>query len=136
MRQEAAQREGVRTVQGGKHSKEERREGRCSTALGVCVHAQSCPTLWDRMDGSPPVSSVRGIFPGNNTGVGCHFKWKTKTRSFFSQSHLKASKPLPPNNCLFLVVPSPAPPDKCSTEDPQHRTRMGVISSVPWWLRG
>ena len=25
------------------------------------------------MDCSPPGSSVRGIFPGKNTGVGCHF---------------------------------------------------------------
>ena len=35
--------------------------------------AQSCPTLWDPTDCSPPGSSVHGIFPGNNTGVGCHF---------------------------------------------------------------
>ena len=35
--------------------------------------AQSCVTLWDPTDCSPPGSSVHGIFPGNNTGVGCHF---------------------------------------------------------------
>ena len=34
---------------------------------------QSCPTLCDPMDCSPPGSSVHGIFPGKNTGVGCHF---------------------------------------------------------------
>ena len=33
---------------------------------------QSCPTLCDPRDGSPPGSSVHGIFPGKNTGVGCH----------------------------------------------------------------
>ena len=27
----------------------------------MCVHAQSCPTLCDPMDGSPPGSSVHGI---------------------------------------------------------------------------
>ena len=27
----------------------------------VCVHAQSCPTLWDPTDGSPPGSSVQGV---------------------------------------------------------------------------
>ena len=39
----------------------------------TCVGAQSCPTLCDPRDCSPPGSSVRGIFPGKNTGVGCHF---------------------------------------------------------------
>ena len=32
--------------------------------------AQSCPTLCDPMDCSPPGSSVHGDFPGKNTGVG------------------------------------------------------------------
>ena len=39
----------------------------------LCVHAQllqSCLTLCDPMD--QPESSVRGIFPDKNTGVGCH----------------------------------------------------------------
>jgi len=36
-----------------------------------CV-AQSCPTLWDPMDCSPPGSSVHGDSPSRNTGVGCH----------------------------------------------------------------
>ena len=34
---------------------------------------QSCPTLCDPIDGSPPGSTIPGIFPGKNTGVGCHF---------------------------------------------------------------
>ena len=34
---------------------------------------QLCPTLWDPMECSLPVSSIHGIFPGKNTGVGCHF---------------------------------------------------------------
>ena len=33
---------------------------------------QSCPTLCDPRDCSPPGSSVHGDSPGNNTGVGCH----------------------------------------------------------------
>ena len=33
--------------------------------------AQSCPTLCDSMDCSPPGSSVHGGSPGKNTGVGC-----------------------------------------------------------------
>ena len=35
--------------------------------------AQSCLTLCDPMDCSPPGTSVHGIFPGKNTGAGCHF---------------------------------------------------------------
>ena len=38
---------------------------------GVLV-AQSCPTLCDPVDCSPPGSSVHGDSPGKNTGVGCH----------------------------------------------------------------
>ena len=42
----------------------------------VCMHAkslQSCLTLCDPMDCSLPGSSIHGIFPGKNSGVGCHF---------------------------------------------------------------
>ena len=35
--------------------------------------AQSCLTLCDPMDCSPPGSSVHGNFPGKSAGVGCHF---------------------------------------------------------------
>ena len=34
--------------------------------------AQSCLTLRNPMDCSPPGSSVHGDFPGKSTGVGCH----------------------------------------------------------------
>ena len=35
--------------------------------------AQTCPTLCDPMDCSPPASSVHGDSPGKNTGMGYHF---------------------------------------------------------------
>ena len=38
----------------------------------VCLVAQSCPTLCDLMDSSPPGSSVYGDSLGKNTGVSCH----------------------------------------------------------------
>ena len=34
---------------------------------------QSCPTLCDPIDGSPPGSPNPWDSPGKNTGVGCHF---------------------------------------------------------------
>ena len=37
-----------------------------------CSVTQSCPTLCDLMDCSPPGSSIHGDSPGKNTGVGCH----------------------------------------------------------------
>ena len=40
--------------------------------LPVCLGAQSCPTLCNPRDCSPPGSSVLGDSPGKNTGVGCH----------------------------------------------------------------
>ena len=52
---------------------------------------QSCPTLCDLIDGSPPGSPVSGIFLGKNTGVGCHFLlqcMKVKCESEIAQSCL------------------------------------------------
>ena len=38
----------------------------------LCLVTQSCPTLCDLMDCSPPGSPVHGGSPGKNTRVGCH----------------------------------------------------------------
>ena len=38
----------------------------------MCVVTQSCPTLCDPIDCSPPGSSVHGDSPGKNTGVDGH----------------------------------------------------------------
>ena len=42
-------------------------------SVHACSVAQSCPTLCDPIDCSPPGSSFPRDFPGKNTGVGCHF---------------------------------------------------------------
>ena len=50
---------------------------------------QSCPTLCDPIDGSPPDSPVPGILQAKNTGVGCHFLlqcMKVKSESEVAQS--------------------------------------------------
>ena len=44
----------------------------CAVCMFLCLVAQSCLTLCDTMDCSPPGSSVHGDSPGKNTGVGCH----------------------------------------------------------------
>ena len=38
----------------------------------LCLVTQSCLTLCDLMDCSPPGSSVHGDSLGKSTGVGCH----------------------------------------------------------------
>ena len=49
----------------------------CCTSVkySACMHAkslQSCQTLCDPMDCSPPGSSVHGDFLGKDTAGGCH----------------------------------------------------------------
>ena len=44
----------------------------CSFLVMLCLVSQSCSTLCDPMECSPPGSSVHGDTPGKNTGVGCH----------------------------------------------------------------
>ena len=44
-----------------------------AAAAAAAKLLQSCPTLCDPIDGSPPGSPVPGILLGKNTGVGCHF---------------------------------------------------------------
>ena len=56
-------------------------------AAAAAKSLQSCPTLCDPMDGSPPGSPWDS--PGKNTGVGCHFLLqcvKVKSESEVTQS--------------------------------------------------
>ena len=54
----------------------------------MCICAQSRPALCNLMDCSPPSSSVHGIFPGKNTGVGCYFLLWGIFLTQVSNSHL------------------------------------------------
>jgi len=59
---------------------------------------QSCPTLCDPIDGSPPGSPVPGILQARkNTGVGCHFPLqciKVKSESQVTQYCSTLSDPI------------------------------------------
>ena len=46
----------------------------------LCLVVQSCPTLCDPMDCSPPGSSVHGDSPGRNTEVGCQSRFEAWDR--------------------------------------------------------
>ena len=82
---------------------------------------QSCPTLCDPIDGSPPVSPGPGIFPSKKTGVGCRFLlqfMKVKSESEVAQSCLTPSDPMdcsPPSSsvqapptylCIYMFIQS------------------------------
>ena len=64
-----------------------------SAAAAAAKSLQSCPTLCDPIDGSPPGPAS----PGKNTGVGCHFLlqcMKVKSESEVAQSCLTLSNPM------------------------------------------
>ena len=42
-------------------------------AAAAAKSLQSCPTLCDPIDGSPPGFPIPGILQARTTGVGCHF---------------------------------------------------------------
>ena len=59
----------------------------CAAAAAKSI--QSCPTLCDPIDSSPPGSPRPWDSPGKNTGVGCHFLlqcMKMKSESEFTPS--------------------------------------------------
>ena len=66
--------------------------------FSVSEVAQSCPTLFDPMDCSLPGSSVHGIFPGKNTGVGCHFL----LQGIFLTQGLNPGLPLQCSRCFTV----------------------------------
>ena len=73
----------------------------CAAAAAAAAAAkslQSCPTLCDPIDGSPPGSPVPGILQARkNTGTGCHFLLqclKVKSESEVAQSCPALSDPM------------------------------------------
>ena len=68
--------------------------------------AQSCPTLWDLMDCSPPGSSVHGISQPS-TGVGCQFLLLSSHLNYFkrSASGSHANLTLTSHTPVFCLAP-------------------------------
>ena len=79
------------------------------TAATAAKSLQSCSTLCDPIDGSPQGSPIPGIFPGKNTGVGCHFLlqcMKMKSESEVTQSRPTLSDPMdcsPPGSSVHGI---------------------------------
>ena len=70
---------------------------------------QSCPTLCNSIDSSPPGSPRPWDSPGKNTGVGCHFLlqcMKVKSESEVAQSCPTPSDPMdcsPPGSSIHGI---------------------------------
>src|SRR5574341_1654805 len=67
-----------------------------AAAAATAKSLESCPTLCDPMDGSPPGSPGPWESPGKNTGVGCHFLlqcMQVKSESEVAQSCPTLSDP-------------------------------------------
>ena len=102
-------------------------------AAAAAKSLQSCPTLCDPIDGSPPGSPV----PGKNTGVGCHFLlqcMKVKSESEVAQSCPTLRDPMgwsPPGSSIPGIsqarvlewVPLPSP---------YHRLVLGIWRVFPF----
>ena len=66
-------------------------------AAAAAKSLQSCPTLCDPIDGSPPGSPVSGILQARTLGVGCHFLlqcMKVKSEKEVAQSCPTLSDPM------------------------------------------
>ena len=63
---------GYRSSVSGARVKDQIAQNMLLVLLHVCLVAQSCPTLCNPMDCSPPGSSIHQDSPGKNTGVGYH----------------------------------------------------------------
>ena len=87
---------------------------RCLVSLVTAAAAatkslQSCPTLCDPIDSSPPGSPRPWDSPGKNNGVGCHFllQWmKVKSESEVTQSCPTPGDPMdcsPPGSSIHGI---------------------------------
>ena len=79
------------------------RENCFIAAAATAKSLQSCPTLCDPIDGSPP-GSCPWDSPGKNTGVGCHFLlqcMKVKSEREVAQSCPTLRDPV---DCIYELV--------------------------------
>ena len=79
-------------------------------AAAAATSLQSCPTLFDPTDGSPPGSPGPWDSPGKSTGVGCHFLlqcMKVKSESEVAQLCSTPSDPMdcsPPGSSVHGIL--------------------------------
>ena len=97
--------------------------------------AQSCLTLSDPMDCSPPSSSVHGIFPGKSTGVGCHCLLRTKTLRLFRlflTNFLNRNSILYFQNLIFLILHYTIPYGEGNSTPLQYSCLENAMDGGAW----
>ena len=100
-----------------------------------CLVTKSCPTLCDPMDCSPPGFFCPRDFPGNNTGVGCHFLLQGIFLTQGSNLHLLhwQADSLPLSHLQFSSVQFSSVTQSCPTLcDPMNHSTPGL--PVPYQL--
>ena len=101
---------------------------------------QSCPTLCDSMDCSPPGSSVHGDSPGKNTGVGCYallqgiFLTRDRTRvSRLLYWQVGSLPPVPPGKPhLYVEMKNILRKHIYKLFPSVIMTRSAVLTSIHW----
>ena len=85
----------------------------------TCMLTQSCPSLCDPIDCSPPVSSVHGILQARNTGVSYHFPY---SRGSFRPppTPSQGSNPCLHVSCIGRQIVY------CSNEPPRKTTMLKI----------
>ena len=111
---------------------------------------QSCPTLWDPIDGNPPGSPVPGILQARTLEwVAIAFsnaeKWKVEVKSL-SRVRLfatprTAAYQAPPSMGFsrqeyWSGVPSPSPGITAYSGQTGNVSHTMATLGLPWWLRG
>ena len=104
---------------------------------------QSCPTLCNPMDCSPPGSSVHGDSPGKNTGVGCHallqgiLPTKGLNLPLLHLQHWQAGSlpPAPPGKPTLICLYNYNSQQKhaCYLECPRSSHLHAFVYSIPPW---
>ena len=107
----------------------------------LCWVAQSCPTLCDPMNCSPPGSSVHGDSPGKNTGVCCHallqgiFPMQGSNPGFL---HCRQIRYHLSHQGSWRILEWVAYPFSRGSSWPRNRTRISCIAGVffiNWFMR-
>ena len=92
------------------HLKKKKKKRGGDFVAAAAKSLQSCPTLCDPIDGSPPGSPHPWDSPGKNTGVGCHFLlqcMKVKSESEVAQLCLPLSDAMdcsPPGSSVHGIL--------------------------------
>ena len=110
----------------------------CILFVYACSVTQSCLTLCDPTDCSPPGSSVHGDSPGKNTGVGCHALLQgifltqgLNPRLLYLLHWQVGSLPLTPSGKPHFHWPKPSHMAKPRARRPGRYNHLTVMNQLP-----